>query len=696
MYVKLFIGNIKKTFHNYTIYFFTLIVSSTLFFAFLSLTSRYNDILNGDGNYSLTLFQNIIRYTILTISIIFLALIQYIHTYMLKQRSKEFFIYMILGMEQKIIARQFFIETFSFGILAVLLGCITGTILSGIITTFVMRTILGSALFQLGFYPDTIQTTICFFGASFILIGTQNAHKLYKIKLIHLMNKRKEKPIKGNLYYIIHFLITILSFCIVGFSLFQFTGITTNYSGNIPTEISNRYQTITILAAIIGIFSFYHAFAFLIALIRRRKKWKNHNINSVLIGCLFQKISSTAKILSISTIAITISLVAFAILPIAAEITTGYLEYRMPYTLMINNNYQYIDKIEDIPQIDYIFVENILKNHGITIMEQVAQKSYFVWKRDFNTVATRRNWRDLPRLAISISDYNTMRKMAGFDPVWLNEDEFFMHLDYEIDMKSVANSIHSKGIQLDNGTFLNIAEKPVYNEQLGKYLFNNNSSVLVFPDSVCDNLYIARICYYANTKDPIPYQLCNIIRDEINLVFKNSYPYLYKQYEAKYKTNKNYIDFIEPIRFWTQENNDVKVTATSIRLLGIYSGIIFFIICMTVLALHLITDSIDQQKQYQTLYQIGVDQADITKMVNRQSTYYFFIPCIIALILALLLIYSFVIRYGHKIFTYISKIGFQFGIFIPTIIVFLLFICYYGIAIYTVHKNVNNTLNTKN
>ena len=76
---------------------------------------------------------------------------------------------------------------------------------------------------------------------------------------------------------------------------------------------------------------------------------ENHNINSVLLGNLFQKVSSTTKILSISTLAITISLVAFVILPMLAEITTGYLDYRMPYDVMIYNTYMYIDEIDEYP-----------------------------------------------------------------------------------------------------------------------------------------------------------------------------------------------------------------------------------------------------------------------------------------------------------------------------------------------------------
>ena len=695
MYAKLFRNNIKKALEDYVIYFFTLVISSTLFFAFLSLTSRYNDILAGDGNYSLALFQNTIRYAVLAVSIIFVALIRYISTYMLKQRSREFSVYMILGMEQRTIAGQFFGETFVFGIAAVFTGCIFGTVLSGMMTAFVLRTIGGIGTFRLGFYPDTVLVTLLFFGMAFLCIGAWNIRKIYKIKLIDLLSEKKanegQQKKKGG--YLVSLATALICFGTCGAVLYNFSHRNGIYAGNIPEEISNRYQTAAVAAAIAGIFALYDALAFLLSVVRRRSKWKNRNINSVLLGNLFRKVSSTSKILSISTLAITVSLVAFVILPMLAEITTGYLDYRMPYDIMIYNTYRYIDEIDDIPELDFSFVGDILKEHGIVLSEEVSQKSYFVWERDFNTVDTREYWNDLPRLAMRISEYNAMREMAGFEPVPLADNEFFMHLDFEMDMESTAEGIGTRKIQLDDGTFLKLAETPVTNEPLGQYLFNSDGSVLVFPDIVCDNLHLARTCYYADTETVIPYKLCDIIREEISGTFKEHYKYLFTQYETKYGTDKHYTSFIDPIRFRTQENNDTVLTATSVRLLGIYSGILFFIICMTVLALHGVADSIDNRMQYRTLYQIGVDREDIVKMVSRQSLHYFFTPCVIAFMIALLLIYSFVVRYGHKVFTYIGSTGFRFGVMIPSLLIVLILVCYYGATIYTIKRNLNRTLN---
>ncbi len=696
MYAKLFRSNLRKAFRDYVIYFFTLVISSTLFFAFLSLTSRYNDILHGNGNYSLSLFQNTIRYAVLAISVIFFALIRYINNYMLRQRSQEFSLYMILGMEQRTVARHFFGETFLFGMGAVFLGCLTGTILSGVVTTFVLRTMAETAAFQFGLYPDTMLLTLLFFCAVFLLVGLANSRKISRIKLIDLLHERRnsEGMQADKRQYFRSALLTAVCFGITGAVLVQFTRQNGVYAGDIPEEISNRFQTAAIAAAIAGIFSLYRSIVWVLAVLRGRNRWKNRGTNAVLLGNLFQKVYSTAKILSISTLAITISLVAFVILPILAEISTGFLDYRMPYDLMIYNTYRYIDTIEDIPNIDYAFVRDILEEHHVTVSEDISQRSYFIWARDFNTAAERENWRDLPRLAMGLSDYNRMREMAGMEPVPLADDGFFVHLDYEMDREAFESALGggSRGIQLDDGTVLHLAEPAVYRDPLGQYLFHADDSILIFPDAVCQNLHLACTCYNANTEEAIPYSVCGAISNEIESAFRDRYAYLFDRYETKYQADRNYMSFIGPVRFRTQEQNDIALTATSMRLLGIYTGIVFFIICMTVLALHLTTDAVCQRTQYRTLFQIGTDRQEIVRMVRRQSALYFFLPCVAAFLVALLLIYSFLVRYGYKVFTYIGSVGFRYGVWIPALLILIILACYCGATLYTIQKDLEHTL----
>lgn len=690
----LFKQNLWQTMRSYTLYFFTLVVSSALFFAFLSLTSRYNDLFNGDAVYSLAAFRQMIRAAVLMISLIFFLLVGYINGYMLKQRSREFSIYMILGMEQRQMARRFFAETLVFGLGAVLAGIFCGTILAAVLSSFVTRTVIGEATFAFQFYPDTALWTVAFFSVCFLLAGAGNTRRLMKLRLIDLLQEEKvsEGTRRKNWHYVVAFVVTLVCFALVAMVLVNFAEMNGVYDGDIPAEIANRFQMLAILCAMIGIFAFYHALSFAF-IILRRGHWKNRDLRSVLLGNLAEKIASTAKILSVSTLAITVALVAFVILPVLSEISTGFLHYRMPYDLMIHNTYRYIDQVEDIPHIDYSFVENILTEHDVAVSTALTQESYFVWANDFNTVATRNNWHDLPRLAVRLSDYNTMREMAGLEPVQLADDGFFMHIDYELDKAAMEASIEQKTLHLDDGTVLTLDKTAVRNEPIGNYLFNDaTDSVLVFPDAVCDRLQLAATNFYANTVEDIPYDTCTIIEKEIGEAFRDEYPMLFDTYEAKYHDDKNYVSFIESIRFLTKETNDVVLAASGVRLLGIYAGVIFFIICMTVLALHTTTDARDHRRQYRMLYDIGNDRRAIVRMVSHQSAYYFFMPCLVAFVISLAVIGSFAIRYGYKINAYVGSVTFQFGVLIPAVIIVVLLVLYYGATLYSVRRDLDDTL----
>ena len=106
----------------------------------------------------------------------------------------------------------------TFGMGAVLLGCLTGTLLSGVITTFVMRTLTETAQFQFGFYPDTVGLIVLFFCTAFLFVGMADSRKISKIKLIDLLNEKKngESQNTKKKQNFLSVLITIVSFGITG------------------------------------------------------------------------------------------------------------------------------------------------------------------------------------------------------------------------------------------------------------------------------------------------------------------------------------------------------------------------------------------------------------------------------------------------------------------------------------------------
>lgn len=662
MYYKLMNKNIKKIIQEYLVYFITLGACSTLFFSFISLASSNNDILGESSQYSVKMFQDTIRYSIYCISGIFFILVNYANSHMLKRRSREFFICLTLGIEKYKLSATFFTEMLLVGLSATILGCAAGTLLSGIVTSIVTLSTGGVFEFRINFYLDSIMATVSFFSIIFFIVGLFNTKKLNSIKLLDLKNidKQSEGHKIGKKKYLIYAIVCVVCYIITFILIKDFLSQGRQYSGSIPETISNRYQVICAISITLGTFSGYFAISYLILIIKEHcREYTHKKLNFVFINNLYFRLSSNAKVVASATIVITISIVGFIIGPILASISEGFLEYRMPYDLMIYNQYRFIDELEDIPNIDYTFVEDILKKYDINISDINQQESYFVHKSDFKNSETRENKWDFPRLAIRLSDYNEMREMAGYSKISLKNNEFVMHLSQEIEKDEVISKIDTREIKLDNEKSLILNSKMIYNEPLGDYMFNfGESSALVFPDETCEELYLATTSYYLNTENPIPYSTCEKIEDEISYKFKESYTYLYDKYETKYKDNKDYQDFIDPIRFYTKELNTVELGSLSIKLIGLYIGVVFFIICLTIFSLQQLTDSIESKNKYEILYKLGVDEVDIYKLIKKQIKIFFAIPITLSICGSSLAIYVFWIRLGHKVNTYIGSMEF--------------------------------------
>lgn len=507
--------------------------------------------------------------------------------------------------------------------------------------------------------------------------------KLSKTKLINLLNA--DKTVEGHLQnkkkYFISLIVTIISFASAVIMIKDYLSTGRGYMSNIPSVVSNKYQLIIGILLVCGIFSGYYAVSYIIYVVKERSKhYKYKKLNGVFISNLYARSASNAKVIASATIAIAVSILGFVVAPVLADISEEFLKFRMPYDLMINNSYRYIDKKSDIPHIDFSFVNRILNEHGIKESEICQQEGYFVLASNFENMETRDNKWDMPRLAVSLSDYNQMRKMAGLSPIELAEDEFALQASNEIDTESMKAKIEAADheITLDNGQKIKLSENPIYNDAVGEYLYNfGNSTSFIFPDSICENLDIATTCYYVNTVETIPISICNKIEDEIKKEFRDEYTILYSKYETKYQSDKDYQDFIEPIRFVTQEKNAVKLNSVCMRLLGVYIGVIFFVICLTALSLQQLSDAENNKKQYGIMYKLGVEKSDIYKLIRKQISMFFAVPCFLAISGACVGIYVFMIRFGHKIVAYIGTKDFMLNIAIAIAMLLIIFVTYF-------------------
>lgn len=106
MYAKLVFRNAKRSVKDYLIYIVTLTICVTLFYSFLSISSRYYQPDIGT-EYDVTMLSDGMKAAICSITLLLLFLIHFVNHYMLRCRQKEFAVQALMGMEQKTIGRIF-------------------------------------------------------------------------------------------------------------------------------------------------------------------------------------------------------------------------------------------------------------------------------------------------------------------------------------------------------------------------------------------------------------------------------------------------------------------------------------------------------------------------------------------------------------------------------------------------------------
>lgn len=131
MLFKMSVKNIRRSFKDYTIYFFTLILGVAVFYVFNALGSQTVMLKLSNTMYEiLELMNRILSGVSVFVSCILGALILYASRFLIKRRKKEFGIYLTLGMSKYKISRILFMETLLIGLLSLAVGLAAGVLVS--------------------------------------------------------------------------------------------------------------------------------------------------------------------------------------------------------------------------------------------------------------------------------------------------------------------------------------------------------------------------------------------------------------------------------------------------------------------------------------------------------------------------------------------------------------------------------------
>lgn len=485
MYVKFALRNARRSIKDYLVYIVTLIICVALFYAFLSISSSFYRPDIGQ-NFNIETLGNWMKIAILLITLLLIFLIQYVNNFMFHQKQKEFAVQSIIGMEQGLTAWLFFLETLVIASFSLAAGILLGAVCSQFITAMLLQMFQKPFQFSFMLFPDTIILTIVFFYLCFTITGLFQVRTIRKIKIIDMLRSKRENENKTDLHKWINkiIIINLVFHCLMGvynirtltyyfapsFSsaiqfwclgcivvlwiillislLWHFFGkkksrlkylclieiiavletlfvgflpiLKTQFSLPMDTEAYNLYIVFLIWCIVFLVSVFFFLISKCLVIIKTNfTELCYDKENLFFFGQILSKLKTNTKTMAMICLTLTISISLFLLTPILVGWSQGFLDKRTPYDIQMYSGYSNVDDIEDLSKENYHLIDELLEKYEIEIADNCTFKTYFLKEEDFYEETS-----EYPITAISLSDYNHLMNMLGYEQISLADNEF--------------------------------------------------------------------------------------------------------------------------------------------------------------------------------------------------------------------------------------------------------------------------------
>lgn len=602
MLFKLSLKNVKKSFSNYTIYFFTLILGISIFYIFnaletqtimLSLSKSLHEIIN--------MMNNIIAGLSIFVAIILGFLIIYANQFLIKRRKKEFALYMILGMSKKQISKILLGETITIGFISLMIGLIMGIGLSQVMSIIVAN------LFEANmneyvfiFSKSACIKTIIYFGIMYISVILLNTFKINKCKLIDLLYADK-KSVKTKIKNpIICVLVFIFSICLLAYAYYNVTIGAANLKDQFSVLLQMFYgATATYLI-------FWSLSNLLLKIMMLLKNIYFKYLNSFTLKEISSKLNTT--VLS-TTIICLMLFVTICILSTSFAINNSIntqIDYFIPVDLQIDiNGNKSVSKYLSKQNID---IKNDLKN----VLEfKTYTTDQLKIKDTFGSVynEAKENFLNSTEIIIKLSDYNKLAKLYNLQEYDL-KNEYIVVCDFER-IKENRNK------SLKNKPEIMIGDKKYsskYDQCMDGFLSmaggEMNFGFYILPDQAVNDFNISSSYLVAN----------------YNVMNENDYNQMILEKLNNLKNEDGNVNTRLDIY-----NGTIGIT-TMIIFISLYLGIVFLIASAAIIALKELSQNIDNKEKYRLLRKLGISDKDINHSLFIQILIYFVSPLILAII----------------------------------------------------------------
>ena len=585
---ELSLRNAKRQARDYLVYFVTVVMAAALLYSFNGLVFSQEIITLSKG---ISVLPLMIVLASVVVVCVFGWLVAYATRFMLLRRGRELGLYLLIGLENRQLARLFFLENLAVGGCALVLGTALGGLLYQAFRAIVLALFGLPYAFSFGFSLPALGLTVLYF-ALIYLFALRRSRKYIRRANIHdliYVDRANEGMViqTGNVRR------WMFSFSIV----LGVAGTCLLMAGGAILGVIGAGCVIAFL------FGFFLSFASGVPAFFDRRPARKYRGQSLLV---FRTL--TAKLATMGVLMATISMIFTATLIsegaglVFRGLFAGRAAENACFDLYIGAagdgpvSRDYFDFIQDNISVERELHYCVYQAEDSRVMDYVERMG-----EDYHRYFDRDP-------VLRYSDYAALRAIAGYPPVELKPGEYLIHCRAYLEkhLTGYTQPISLGGASLIPGGVH--AEHLLQNYDTG----NGARYILVVPDEAAEGLPVFHHAYAAKTAQPVAESQFDLLCDinyrlgEQNLL-EPSYDEIHTRASEKAEEAAQTVLFVFPL---------------------FYLALALTMTAATILTIQQLSETERYRQQFQLLQKLGMDRREMAKALGRQFTLYYVLPAV--------------------------------------------------------------------
>lgn len=584
MVFKIAKRNVRRQIGSYALYFLTIAFTVSMLFAvenmlysdkLSAITSEYNDI------------STMVNFSVVLVSIVSAVVLGYTSAFMVRLRSREFGLYLTLGMQRKEVMRLFIVETAIISLLALIVGFLFGIVVFQILMNILMRIMDISFTFSFISIKATL-TSLITAVIIFTLSSFFSLRYINKETISSLLSPRKsEKTVRHIRVWVF---VLILSGILMVLSFFV------TYRA-MKMSLMGDGSGVSILMLLVLCFILCFIFHFtlsktLFSLLCSSKMIMRKGMESVIVRDLQSKATSNSLLIGTLSILFLLSIIASNISVTEKVINEMDIDKSVPYSVMAYSNIEndaFFSKVRDLTE----------KELGI-----VDTYEYYLYsngKGDFGRNIKGWEEMEIKDTFMKESDFNHLLEGFGRERVNLGDNGYIVASRY----REMIDGVLFPDVEIDGKEYSCISSSYTYPDFHDKYM------VFVLPDSAINTMKEERkalvIDALSSSLEPMSFYLS--LRNE-----RGEGDRVWSRDEAKYEANSSSGVLIIAMLFVSSVSTSLALAILSVKALS----------------------SINEDKtRMNILRSLGIDREGRTRVMGIETLVFFLLPLVVPLLSSL-------------------------------------------------------------